>query len=142
MKQWYESLFENYAHKYDKECFVHGTVGECDFIEAEIGRDKSLNIIDIGCGTGRHSIELARRGYSLIGVDLSESQLIRAREKAKKNNADYAVIYDFEDKDNFYVAPYEWILSEREDWGVVYVVTLVEPDGNMIDGRQFLGNGY
>jgi len=83
MKQWYESLFENYAQKYDKECFVQGTVGECDFIEQEIAHDKSLKIIDIGCGTGRHSIDLAKRGYSLIGIDLSESQITRAREKAK-----------------------------------------------------------
>lgn len=36
MKQWYEELFENYAMKYDSECFVHGTAGECDFIEKEI----------------------------------------------------------------------------------------------------------
>lgn len=84
MKQWYELLFENYAHKYDKECFVHGTVGECDFIEQEVGRDKSIKIIDIGCGTGRHAIELTKRGYKVTGVDLSESQLARACEKAKE----------------------------------------------------------
>ncbi len=84
MKQWYESLFENYARKYDKECFVQGTVGECDFIEDEIGRDKSIKIIDIGCGTGRHAIELTKRGYHVTGVDLSENQIKRAREKAKE----------------------------------------------------------
>ncbi|MDD4956017.1 MAG: class I SAM-dependent methyltransferase [Candidatus Omnitrophica bacterium] len=84
MKQWYESLFENYAHKYDKECFVQGTVGECDFIEQEISRDKSLKIIDIGCGTGRHAIELTKRGYNVTGVDLSEDQIKRAKEKAQE----------------------------------------------------------
>ena len=84
MNQWYESLFDNYARKYDKECFVQGTAGECDFIEQEIIRDKSLKIIDIGCGTGRHSIELTKRGYNVLGVDLSESQLAGAREKAKE----------------------------------------------------------
>lgn len=84
MKQWYELLFENYARKYDEECYVQGTKGECDFIEQEINCDKSLKIIDIGCGTGRHSIELAKRGYDIIGIDLSESQLKRAREKAKE----------------------------------------------------------
>jgi len=77
MKQWYESLFENYAQKYDKECFVQGMLGECDFIEQEINCDKSLKIIDIGCGTGRHSVELAKRGYQIMGIDLSESQLKR-----------------------------------------------------------------
>ena len=82
MKQWYESLFDNYAKKYDQECFVQGTAGECDFVERETGRNKALRIIDIGCGTGRHSIELAKRGYDLTGIDLSESQLRRAMEKA------------------------------------------------------------
>jgi SAM-dependent methyltransferase len=84
MKQWYESLFENYGRKYDKECYVQGTLGECDFIEQEINRDKSLKIIDIGCGTGRHSIELTKRGYHVTGIDLSDSQLAWAREKAKQ----------------------------------------------------------
>ena len=87
-KQWYESLFENYAQKYDKECFVQGTIGECNFIEQEINRDKSLKIIDIGCGTGRHSIELVKRGYQITGIDLSESQLKRAREKAKEQGVE------------------------------------------------------
>jgi 2-polyprenyl-3-methyl-5-hydroxy-6-metoxy-1,4-benzoquinol methylase len=86
MKQWYEALFENYALTYDKECYVQGTPGECDFIEQEIAHDKSAKIIDIGCGTGRHSIELTKRGYKVIGVDLSDSQLKRAREKAEKLN--------------------------------------------------------
>jgi len=86
MKQWYESLYENYSQKYDKECFVQGTQGECDFIEEELNKDKSLRLIDIGCGTGRHSIELTKRGYNITGIDLSESQLARAKEKAKQLN--------------------------------------------------------
>lgn len=87
-KQWYETLFENYGNRYDKEVFVQGTVGECDFIEKEINYDKNLKIIDIGCGTGRHSIELTKRGYNITGVDLSESQLKRAREKAKEQGVE------------------------------------------------------
>jgi len=84
-KQWYETLFENYGEKYDSESFTQGTSGECDFIERELNYDKSHKILDVGCGTGRHTIELTRRGYSLTGIDLSESQLKRAREKAENS---------------------------------------------------------
>ncbi len=82
-KQWYEAFFENYANKYDNEVFTQGTIGECDFIETEINFEKSLKILDVGCGTGRHSIEMTKRGYKIKGIDLSESQLALAREKAK-----------------------------------------------------------
>ena len=84
MKQWYESLFENYGKTYDNEVFTAGTIGECDFIEKEIIFNKSLKILDVGCGTGRHSIELSRRGYNVLGVDLSDSQLERANQKAEE----------------------------------------------------------
>jgi 2-polyprenyl-3-methyl-5-hydroxy-6-metoxy-1,4-benzoquinol methylase len=86
MKQWYEELFENYGHNYDKEIFTQGTLSECDFIEKEIRFDKTLNILDIGCGTGRHSLELAKRGYKMTGADLSATMLQRANEKAKEQN--------------------------------------------------------
>lgn len=82
MMKWYEELFKDYTEKYDQESFTQGTVGECDFVEKEIAGDRKKRILDIGCGTGRHAIELTRRGYSVTGVDLSESQLRRAGEKA------------------------------------------------------------
>lgn len=50
-----------------------------------------MKILDVGCGTGRHSIELTKRGYTVTGIDLSKSQLALAREKAKteKLNIDF-----------------------------------------------------
>jgi 2-polyprenyl-3-methyl-5-hydroxy-6-metoxy-1,4-benzoquinol methylase len=86
MKQWFEELFENSAKSYDKEPFVKGTHGEVDFIEKELASNKSASILDIGCGTGRHAIELAKRGYSVTAVDLSASQLNLARIKAAAAN--------------------------------------------------------
>jgi 2-polyprenyl-3-methyl-5-hydroxy-6-metoxy-1,4-benzoquinol methylase len=85
MKQWYEELFENYALKYEDEIYTKGTLGECDFIESEINGNKQIKILDIGCGTGRHSRELAKRGYNVTGIDLSESLLKRAEELAEKD---------------------------------------------------------
>lgn len=57
-------------------------MGEADFVERELATDRSKRILDIGCGTGRHAIELARRNYQVTGFDLSEGQLRLAREKA------------------------------------------------------------
>jgi 2-polyprenyl-3-methyl-5-hydroxy-6-metoxy-1,4-benzoquinol methylase len=101
-KKWYETMFENYGLQYENEPFTKGTQGECDFIEQEIGFDKTLKIIDIGCGTGRHSIELAKRGYSLTGIDLSESLLHRAKQKAMEANVTVEFI-----KHDARVLPYE-----------------------------------
>lgn len=95
MKQWYEELFENYGKKYDGEAFTQGTIGECDFVEEEVNHIKSTRILDIGCGTGRHSIELTKRGYTVTGIDLSESLLNRAKEKARQLNLEI----DFQRKD-------------------------------------------
>jgi 2-polyprenyl-3-methyl-5-hydroxy-6-metoxy-1,4-benzoquinol methylase len=95
MKQWYEELFTNYAKKYDEEEFTKGTLSEVDFIEKEIGFNKASKILDVGCGTGRHSIELAKRGYKVVGIDLSLSQLAHAKEKAKLSK----VRVDFIQKD-------------------------------------------
>ena len=92
-KQWYEQLFENYGEKYDRESFTQGTAGECDFIEQELEFNKSLRLLDVGCGTGRHAIELAARGYTITGIDLSAAQIERARQKAsaRKLTIDFGV---------------------------------------------------
>jgi len=92
LKQWYETMFENYARKYEREVFVKGTKGEVDFIEQEIGGNRDLRILDIGCGTGRHPIELAGRGYSVTGIDLSAAQLARARLNAQAASVDVQFI--------------------------------------------------
>ena len=86
MKQWYEQLFENYANGYEQEPYIKGTKGETDFIEEELNFDKSKSVLDIGCGTGRHSIELSKRGYDVTGIDFSAAQLIKARQNSIKEN--------------------------------------------------------
>jgi len=100
MKQWYESLFENYGNKYEKECYVKGTIGECDFIEHEIKFNKNIKILDIACGTGRHSIELSKRGYNITGIDLSDSMLNKAREKANIEKIDMRLSLEKHDARN------------------------------------------
>jgi SAM-dependent methyltransferase len=80
------SVFESlYAGKYDQLYAEKNYLGECDLIEAAVKRYASgtpVTLVDIGCGTGTHAIELARRGYKVTGVDLSESMIEHAIQKA------------------------------------------------------------
>jgi SAM-dependent methyltransferase len=75
----------DYAQQYDRLYAAKNYQQECDLIEGAITRHGSARpatIIDIGCGTGGHALELAQRGYRLTGVDLSESMLKQAQSKA------------------------------------------------------------
>jgi SAM-dependent methyltransferase len=81
-RAWYETLYEGFE-KYDDEPYTQQTEAEVDFVQAVIGEARDLRILDVGCGTGRHSLELARRGYEAVtGVDLSPSMLAQAQAKA------------------------------------------------------------
>lgn len=85
MKQWYEQLYEDFDH-YGDESYTQGTVKEVDFIVQVLGDFRGHHILDVGCGNGRHALELARRDYSVTGIDLSESMLEQARNAAKKES--------------------------------------------------------
>jgi ubiquinone/menaquinone biosynthesis C-methylase UbiE len=50
-------------------------------VRAAVGEVRGLNALDLGCGTGRHSIWLAAAGATVTGVDFSEGMLAEARRK-------------------------------------------------------------
>ncbi len=63
------------------------TETETEFIEAALkrhGPDGGKRILDIGCGAGRHMLELAKRGYRMTGVDASAEMVEYAVEQAKQ----------------------------------------------------------
>lgn len=51
-------------------------------VEQLLGEMQGLAAIDLGCGTGRHALRLAKAGARVEAVDFSEHMLARAREKA------------------------------------------------------------
>ncbi|MCL6613474.1 MAG: class I SAM-dependent methyltransferase [Firmicutes bacterium] len=71
-------FFDRYAPRYMEESFTRNTLAEVDFIERELGLAKGAAVLDVGCGTGRHALELARRGYDVTGIDLSPAMLAEA----------------------------------------------------------------
>jgi tellurite methyltransferase len=62
------------------------------FLAAEIERIKALapgpDALDIACGEGRNSIFLARHGFRMVGVDISDSGLAKGRSRAQESGVD------------------------------------------------------
>lgn len=56
--------------------------GEADLVTHLLGESGGASILDAGCGTGRVAIELARRGFTVEGVDADTDMLATAHEKA------------------------------------------------------------
>jgi len=82
-KEWFDSpLYEKlYAYRNKNEANKLA-----DLIEQEIPPGQFPNILDLGCGRGRHSITLAERGYYVTGIDLSEDVIAKAKQIAGEKN--------------------------------------------------------
>lgn len=58
-------------------------IGEVDCALELLGVSEGARILDLCCGPGRHTLELARRGYVMTGVDRNEEFLASLRERAE-----------------------------------------------------------
>jgi SAM-dependent methyltransferase len=75
----------------DYDRFVHWERrlgSELPFVEAQLARCGARRVLDVACGTGRHAIALARRGYQVTGTDLSVGMIERARDNAAGQGLD------------------------------------------------------
>ncbi len=79
----WRDYFDSHAARYMLNPFTYGTLKEIDFLVEELALPKGSRILDIGCGTGRHSIGLAKHGYNMTGVDISSGMLAEAKDAAK-----------------------------------------------------------
>lgn len=73
---------EEYAAAYDALYEDKDYAAECDLVEnvfATYADGNVRRVLDLGCGTGGHSVVLARRGYDVVGVDRSQHMLHAAR---------------------------------------------------------------
>lgn len=77
------AFFDGYAAEYEKHAFTKHTRAEVDFLIAELGPRPGAAILDVGCGTGRHAIEIARRGFAVTALDISAGMLAEARQRAQ-----------------------------------------------------------
>jgi len=78
---------EVYAGQYDGLYASKNYKKECDLVEEAVRRyakSGTANLLDIGCGTGGHAIEMSKRGYAVTGIDLSQEMVELAIKKSEK----------------------------------------------------------
>lgn len=78
----WEQFFDAHAPVYNQNVYTKNTLAEVDFLIETLEVSPGARILDVGCGTGRHAVELARRGFAVTGLDLSTEMLTRAAERA------------------------------------------------------------
>jgi cyclopropane fatty-acyl-phospholipid synthase-like methyltransferase len=95
-KIWYEneSFWKTFAPTMFHRERVEATAAEVEQIVKLLNVNKTATILDLCCGIGRHSLELAQRGYNVVGVDLSKEYLAKARSKAKARGLNIKFLKD------------------------------------------------
>jgi len=81
-KDWFNPVAEFLGTAYLRNAFTKGTEQEVEYLVGALGLEPGRRVLDVGCGPGRHSLALARRGFDVVGVDLSPDFLALARDTA------------------------------------------------------------
>lgn len=77
---WYESFFHGVALDMWRQAVTpEQTRVDVDFLVKILGCETGVRLLDVPCGNGRHSRELAARGFKMTGVDLAEEFIEEAR---------------------------------------------------------------
>src|SRR5438067_3552507 len=82
MRHWFEDVADHLGSAYLRYSFTKGTEQEVDVLVECLGLAPGARILDVGCGPGRHAHALGRRGFEVVGVDISERFVALAREQA------------------------------------------------------------
>jgi cyclopropane fatty-acyl-phospholipid synthase-like methyltransferase len=87
--EWWRNFFSGLVLDFVRDSRDRETTGEeADFIEQSLEIQPGDHLLDVPCGGGRLSLELAERGYRVTGVDLSAELLESARAQAAARSLD------------------------------------------------------
>lgn len=130
---------ETYLYEYQDILTPERTCADVDFLERELHLEKSMKVLDLCCGHGRHTIELAKRGYQMTGLDLNTFFLDNAKHDAEAAGATINWIKsdmrevpfegEFDVVVNLFTA-FGYLESDDEDQKVLHQVTkALKPGG-------------
>lgn len=79
---WFEEMADHMGRAYLRYSFTKGTEQEIDFLMDALSLREGMRVLDVGCGPGRHAYELAQRGISVHGIDISQTFIDIAKQSA------------------------------------------------------------
>ena len=140
---WYENFFDEWYLRYWIQPITQErTSREVDAIIRFMELTPQSRILDLCCGQGRHSLELARRGYKVTGFDLSDTLLTESKQRAEQEgltvdfvkgdmrNLPYKA--EFDGVFNFYTA-FGYFEHDQENQSVIDAVSKVlKPGGRFL----------
>src|SRR5258705_25766 len=95
-ENWWESFFHGVALDFWRAAIpAELTRAEADFIAKQLQLTNSAKVLDVPCGNGRLSIELAQRGFALTGVDIATEFM----DEANSNSTQIGVNVDWHTQD-------------------------------------------
>ena len=138
---WYEELFagEDQLRSYGES---EASRNQVDFVIEKLAIQPGMRILDLCCGQGRHLIDLMRRRYDVVGLDLSAYMLDRCRKAAAKENIEprliradmreLSFIAEFDAVINMFTS-FGYLESEEEDQKVLDGVSrALKPGGRFL----------
>ena len=89
-----DAVYENYADYYDLFYAEKDYEEECDFVDkifTKYAKTKVETVLEMGCGTGGHTLPLSRRGYRMTGIDRSQRMLRIAKAKCPASDDGFTI---------------------------------------------------
>jgi SAM-dependent methyltransferase len=83
-KPWFVDLFDEDYLRTLPFLTPQATQSEAEFVIEAMSLAPGAQVLDVGCGYGRHAMELAARGFHVVGLDLSTPLLVRGGEEAHR----------------------------------------------------------
>lgn len=86
LRDWWEELLQVHEYAHYRTYAEQLTQREVDFLIEALSLKGTEVLLDLACGGGRHSLELARRGFTVVGLDAAARVIAHARARAEEED--------------------------------------------------------
>ena len=139
---WYKEMLASYdPARFEIYAESESSRQQVDFVIDKLALEPGARVLDLCCGQGRHLIDLARRGYDVVGLDLSEYMLEGCRTAAAAEGINPVLVHadmrqigfsaEFDAVINMFTA-FGYLETENEDQKVINAASLALKGGGSL----------